>query len=143
MGMLDRYKKKGGFVQLLNLLETTGTEKREKFLKMIADENPAWESEIKKKMLTLERICSWNPSYLMEIFPRVPGQTIFAVISGLAPEKAQIFVGALPFAERKKAEDFLKEKKPTQGEVNSSSMRLMTEIRTMVEMGLLKFEKFF
>ena len=41
MSMIDRYKKKGGFLQLLNLLETTGGEKREKFLKMIAEENPA------------------------------------------------------------------------------------------------------
>lgn len=142
MSMIDRYKKKGGFVQLLNLLETTGTEKREKFLKMIADENPAWESEIKKKMLSIERICGWNQSYLMEIFPRIPFQSIAAIVSVLPPDKQGVFLGALSFADRKKTDDFLKEKKPAPGEVNSAVMKLMSEIRAMVAGGQLKFEKF-
>lgn len=142
MGMLDRYKKNGGFIQLLILLETTGTEKRDKFLKMIADENPAWEAEIKKKMLSIDRICSWNPTYLMEIFPRVPGAQLAAIISALPPEKQQIFLSALGFKERKLVEDTLKDKKPSPGEVNSAIMKLMSEIRAMVGSGAMKFEKF-
>jgi hypothetical protein len=142
MSMIDRYKKKGGFIQLLILLETTGAEKREKFLKMIADENPAWEVEIKKKMLSMERILTWNQSYLMEILPRIPFQSIAAVISALPAEKQKILSEALSFQERKKVEDFLKEKKPAPGEVNSAIMKFMSEIRAMVAGGQLKFEKF-
>lgn len=142
MSMIDRYKKKGGFLQLLNLLETTGGEKREKFLKMIAEENPAWEIELKKKMLTIERICSWNASYLMEIFPHVPVNNLALVISALPPDKQQIFIGAMAFQDRKKVEDFLSDKAHSPGEVNSSMMKLITEIRLMVSMGNLKFEKF-
>ena len=65
MGMLDRYKKKGGFIQLLNLIETTASPKAEKFLKMIGEESPAWEAEIKKKVLSIDRLATWNQSYLM------------------------------------------------------------------------------
>lgn len=142
MSMIDRYKKKGGFIQLLILLETTGSEKREKFLKMIADENPAWESEIKKKMLSLDRILSWNQSYLMEILPRIPFQSIATIIAALPTEKQSILTASLSFQDRKKVEDFLKEKKPAAGEVNSAIMKMMSEIRAMVAGGQLKFEKF-
>lgn len=38
MGMLDRYKKKGGFNQLLQLLETSPSAKREQFLSLIGGE---------------------------------------------------------------------------------------------------------
>ncbi len=142
MSMIDRYKKKGGFIQLLILLETTGGEKREKFLKMIADENPAWEAEIKKKMLSIDRICSWNATFLMEIFPRIPAPQMAAVISALSPEKQTIFQSALNFKDKKFVEDYLKEKKPNPGEINSAIMKLMSTIREMVASGALKFEKF-
>lgn len=142
MSMIDRYKKKGGFVQLLNLLETTGGEKRDKFLKMIADENAAWEVELKKKMLSLDRICGWNPTFLMEILPRIPIQSLAAIISAVPPEKATALQNGLGFAEKRKIEEALKEKKPAPGEVNSAVMKLMSEIRAMVASGALKFEKF-
>jgi hypothetical protein len=142
MSMIDRYKKKGGFIQLLNLLETTGGEKREKFLKMIADENPAWEAEIKKKMLTVDRMCTWYGTFLMEIFPRIPAQQMAAVISALSSDKQAIFQSALSYKDKKFVEDYLKEKTPNQGEVNSAIMRLMSTVREMVAIGALKFEKF-
>lgn len=142
MSMIDRYKKKGGFIQLLILLETTGGEKREKFLNMIAEENAAWEVELKKKMLNLDRICSWNTTYLMEVLPRIPIQSLAAIISALPPEKATSFTSGLGFSEKRKVEESLKEKTPPQGEVNSAIMKLMSEIRAMVASGGLKFEKF-
>lgn len=143
MSMLDRYKKKGGFIQLLVLLETTGPEKRDKFLKLIAEESPYWEVEIKKKMLSVERICSWNVTYLMEILARIPAAQLAAFISGLPQEKQTIFISALGFKDKKTVEDSLKEKAPAaQGEVNSAVMKLMTVIREMVASGVLKFEKF-
>ena len=66
MSMIDRYRKKGGFVQLLNLIETMGKDKQEKFLKMIGDESPNWSVEIRKRLLSIDKILSWNPSYLAE-----------------------------------------------------------------------------
>ena len=141
MGMLDRYKKKGGFIQLLNLIETTASPKAEKFLKMIGEESPAWESEIKKKVISMDRLATWNQSYLMEIFPRLTPAVISTAICQLPPEKQQIFLGALPFVERRKTEDLMKEHQHNAGEVASCQTKLLTEVRTMVGLGLLKFEK--
>lgn len=60
MGMLDRYKKKGGFVQLLQLIETSPSKKQEQFLGLIAEESPAWEDTLRKKILTIDKVYSWD-----------------------------------------------------------------------------------
>ena len=80
MSMIDRYKKHGGFVQLLQLIETTEHAKSEKFLKMIAEENPVWEAEIRKKVLSIDRLLGWNQTYLMEFLPRLSAKAVQKVI---------------------------------------------------------------
>lgn len=142
MSMIDRYRKKGGFVQLLILIETTGKEKQEKFMKMILDESPAWESEIRKRLLSVDKILSWNPTYLAEIFPRIQPLQLAMVVGGLPPEKADAFMKVLTFKEKKGVEDILKDKKPTPGETSAGVMKLFSEIRKMEVEGSLKFEKF-
>lgn len=142
MSTIDRYKKRGGFLQLLILLETTGGEKREKFMKLIGDENPNWQAEIKKKMLSLDRICSWPATYIMEIVPRLSIIQLASLASALPPEKAANFVGALGFKEKKGVEDLLKERAMTPVEINSSVMKIMAVVREMAGNGSLKFEKF-
>jgi hypothetical protein len=141
MAMIDRYKKKGGFIQLLNLIETTAPAKAQKFLQMIAEENPVWESEIRKKCISLERMSTWNQTYLMEVLPRLTPNVIASAIGGMTPEKQQVFLGAMPFAERRKAEDFLKDNKPNPGESASCQIKMINEVRGMVAQGTLKFEK--
>src|SRR4051812_33193952 len=119
MSMIDRYRKKGGFFQLLNLIETTGKDKQEKFLKMIADESPSWETEIRKRLLTIDKILSWNPTYLGEIFPRVQPLQLAMVVGGLPAEKADQFMKVLTFKEKRQVEELLKEKKPSPGETSA------------------------
>jgi len=142
MGMIDRYRKKGGFVQLLNLIETTGKDKQEKFLKMIADESPIWETEVRKKVLTLDKVLGWNSTYLAEIFPRVQSLQLAMIVGGLPTDKGEILLKAMAFKERRQVEEILQNKKPTPAEVSSGIMKLFAEIRKMEAEGSLKFEKF-
>lgn len=142
MSMIDRYRKKGGFLQLLNVIETTGKEKQEKFLKMIGEESPVWETEVRKRLLTIDRILSWSPVYLGEIFPRVQPLQLAMVVGGLPPDKAKQFMEVLNFKERRQVEEILKEKTPAPGETSSGMMKLFSEIRKMEAEGSLKFEKF-
>lgn len=142
MSMIERYRKPGGFLQLLNLIETTGKDKQEKFLKMIADESPLWETEVRKRLLTVDKILGWNATYLAEIFPRVQPIQLAMIAGSLPPEKLQVFMHVLNFKERRQVEDILKEKKPNPGEVTSGIMKLFAEIRKMEAEGSLKFEKF-
>jgi len=142
MSMIDRYRKKGGFVQLLNLIETTGKDKQEKFLKMIGDESPIWESEVRKRLLTVDKVLGWNPTYLAEIFPRVAPIQLAMLVGGLPPDKAEKFMTVLTYKEKRYVEETLKDKKPSPGETSSGLMKLFSEIRKMEAEGSLKFEKF-
>lgn len=142
MSMIDRYKKKGGFVQLLNLIETMGKEKQEKFLKMIADETPIWESEIRGRMLSMDKILAWPSEYLAEVFPRMQAIQLGMIIGGLTAEKAAHFSKTLGFKEKRQIDELLKEKQPTPAETSGGIMKLFSEIRKMEAEGLLRFEKF-
>jgi hypothetical protein len=141
MGMIDRYKKKGGFLQLVNLIETTGTDKREKFLKMIADESPTWEAAIKQKMLTIDKVCRWQTSVLMEIMPQIPHVAIACAIFPLPDDKKVLFLSALGFGDRRRVEDLMKESKPNSGEVAASQFKILAEVRSMISSGKLKMDK--
>jgi len=142
MGMIDRYKKRGGFLQLVQLIETTGSPKRETFLKGIAEDSPVWEQAVKQKMLSLDRIATWNASYLMEFMPAIPHMAIACGIHPLSEEKRNVFLSSLSFGDRKKVEDILKEHKPNSGETASSQLKIIGEVRKMAATGKLKFEKF-
>ena len=142
MGMIDRYKKQGGFLQLVQLIETTGSPKREQFLKIIGQEAPNWEAAVKQKMISLERMTTWNASYLMEFIPQIPHMAIACGIYPFPEDKRTIFLSALGFGDRKKVEGILKEHKPNSGEIASSQMKIIGEVRKLAATGKIKFEKF-
>ena len=50
-------------------------------------------------------------------------------------------MGAIAFSERRKVEELIKEQKHNSGEVASCQTKLLNEVRNMVGLGLLKFEK--
>ena len=140
MSMLERYKKKGGFIQLLNLIETSEKAKQEKFLKLIAGENSTWEPELRKKMLTIEKVMNWNPIYLREIFPRMPALQLAMIVGGLAAEKAEKIKSILTSRELKNVNEILEFKVPNASETVTGQSKLFTEIRKMLQEGLLKTE---
>jgi hypothetical protein len=142
MGMIDRYKKRGGFVQLIQLLETMGGGKREQFLKAIADESPNWEAAIKTRMLSLDRMMTWSTSTLMEFVPQITPMVMACAIYPMTPEQKAIFLNALSFSERRKVDEILNGHAPNPGEVASSQMKLISEVRNKISLGKMKFEKF-
>jgi hypothetical protein len=142
MSMIDRYRKKGGFIQLLNLIETSPKDKQEKFLNLIRQESPAWEQEVRKKILSVDKFLAWNPTYIAEILPRIPVMQIAMFAGGLPEDKKTQFIQSLGFKERKQVEDFLSEKTPSPAEFSTAVMKVFAEVRKMVQEGSLKFEKF-
>lgn len=140
--MLDRYKKKGGFVQLLTLIETSGKQKQEQFLNLIAQESPAWEQGLRQKMLTLDKLLAWNPTHLGEITARVQPLTVATVVAGLPEDKAKLLMGSLSHSEQRKIQTIIDEKTPTTAEVSSCIMKLLGEARGFISGGVLKVDKF-
>lgn len=142
MSSLIRYKKAGGFVQLLSLLETFGPQKREKFLEMIEAESGVWAKALREKMLTLERIFSWNDQIVIEIFKSLPPKNLGLALEGIKPEfKARL----LPFftpSEKRRLDDAIAGATPKPEEVASNLVKVIEMTRKMLLQGDLRAEKF-
>ncbi len=141
MGMLDRYKKKGGFVQLLQLIETSNKQKQDQFLGIVVQESPAWEAEIRKKTLTLDKILTWNPTYLAEIFSRIQVLTLASAFHGAPPERIEEIFKALSSTDQRKLQMTMQEINPNAAEKLTSQMKIISETRTMVAQHIIKLEK--
>lgn len=141
MGMLDRYKKKGGFVQLLQLIETSPSKKQEQFLKLIAEESPAWEDTLRKKILTIEKVYSWDPQFLVEIFSRLQPLTLANALKGDPEAKVDSLLACLPPISKRKIEDLMEESNPSPAEKATCLMKIVTEVRGFASQGYIKIDK--
>lgn len=139
--MLDRYKKSGGFIQLLILIESSSKQKQEQFFNIINQENPAWEAEIKKKSLTLEKILGWNSTYVSEIFSRVQPLTVAVALRSLSQEQVDKVMGCFNHSEQRKIQNIITETNPSPSEIQTCVMKLITEVRELMKSGVLKMEK--
>lgn len=140
--MLDRYKKKGGFNQLLTLIETSGPKKQEQFLGLISQESPGWEQELKKKMLTVDRIFSWPQDVMSEVLSRLQPLSLCVSLHGRPPQEVERILAPLPPITKRKLLDQMSELKPNPAEKATCEMKLITEVRGIAASGYIKFEKF-
>jgi hypothetical protein len=141
MGMLDRYKKKGGYIQLLQLLETSGPSKREQFFSLIAAESSEWEASLKKHVLTINRVFSWEGQYLFEILTRVPPLMLASVLFGKSSEDVDQILFCLPPISKRKITDLMSETNPTPFEQSSAIFKMLAEVRGLFARGVLRMEK--
>ncbi len=141
MGMIDRYKKKGGFAQLLALMETSGKDKQDKFLKIIEDENVTWAKAIKQKMLSIQRFFSWDDNTVAEVVGTLNDLTVAVVSIGVDEKQKEKLFKLMDHSRKRKIDFILQEKKPNQSESNSAFMQVLTEVRKMINEGYIRLDK--
>jgi len=142
MGMLDRYKKKGGFIQLLNLLETSSKAKQEQFLTLISQENINWEMELKKRVLTVDKIVEWPREPLSEIISRIQPLTLAVALRKFEAPKREEILAVLSQSDRRKILSLIDETNPNPAEIATCLSKIVTEVRSLVQQGIIKLEKF-
>lgn len=142
MGLLDRYRKSGGFAQLLSLIESFAPAKQEKFLSLIEEENPHWSKALKEKLLTMDRIMSWPADALAEIVPQVNPKNLGIALHGFKPEQIEKLYSGLGHSERRKIEGEYELVKPSSGEIAATHFKMVDTVRQMVARGELRIEKY-
>ncbi len=142
MGLLLRYQRAGGFVQLLQLIETCGKQKQDNFLNMIESEDPRWAKAVREKMLTVERIFSWDDNAVADIFSRLQVLTIATAMHGLSQEQSARFLKTFTHAQKRNLEDIFNAKTPSEAEITAAFLKILQETRTMISQGYLRVEKF-
>lgn len=141
MGMVDRYKKPGGFVQLVQVIETCNAKKREQFMNIIAEENPEWAEALTQKSISFDKIVSWSPEVILEVMASVNQLAFSVALKSLPPEHLETFVQKLSPQDRRKIEMTLQEMNPTPNEIGASVMKVISETRGLLVQGSIKAEK--
>lgn len=139
--MLDRYRKPGGFYQLVSLVETCAPAKKEKFLELIRAEDEAWAEAVKEKMLDIDRIFSWDDETLAEIFGTLQDLTIAVVLHDANEDLKKRIFSYMTQARKRKIEDLMGSQNPTPNEVATMQMKLIETVRKMAHDGFIRFEK--
>ncbi|MGE0762302.1 MAG: FliG C-terminal domain-containing protein [Bdellovibrionales bacterium] len=140
MGHLDRYKKAGGFSQLLQLIESFASAKQEKFLALIEEENPVWAKALREKMLTVARISTWPPATLAEIFPHMNTNLIAIAFHGMKPEQVEHFLSGLPAGEKRKIQNEFDIVKPQPQDIATTHYKMVEAVRRLVNEGSMRLE---
>src|SRR5262245_5758279 len=125
MGHLDRYKKSGGFIQLLELIESFAETKQTKFLTLIEEENATWAKALREKMLTVQRITAWPPATLAEIVPHMNPSMMAMALHGMKPDQAAHFMSGLPAGEKRKIQSEYDTVKPQPHEITTTHHKLI------------------
>lgn len=139
--MVDRYKKSGGFVQLIQVIETCNQKKRDQFMNIITDESPEWAEALNQKCITFEKIISWKAEVILDIMASVNTLSFSAALKSLAPEQLDVFLQKLAHQDRKKIELAMAETNPNPNEVYSSVLKVISETRGLLILGTLKADK--
>lgn len=137
MSMLARYRKQGGFQQLLLLLETCTAAKRDQLMKLVQTEDPSWAKLISTKMVTLEKIYSWDAQYIAEVTTQLAPRTLAILLHGLPKEFFDKSITAMTPLKRREIESLFEEQKPTSGEVEAARIKLLTKVRELEDSGRL------
>lgn len=141
MAMLDRYKKKGGFVQLLNLLETSNKTKQEQFLKLIREESPSWENALRERILSVEKVFTWGNEALMEILPRIQPMVLSILFHGQPTQSIDGHLNHLGTSNKRKLLEMIAEANPNANEKATCEAKFIVEVRGLIQQGILKLEK--
>lgn len=140
--MLDRYKKPGGFLQLLNLLETCGAQKQERFLEIIRQEDPRWADTLNAKMVDLNRILTWSDSAISEVTGAMLDINIAAILSWVTPEQRERLLNTLGNIKRRKVLDLYEgSNKPSAPDIATSFGKMYETVRRLAQEGVLRFDK--
>lgn len=141
MSMIARYKRAGGFVQLLSLIETSGQAKREKFIDIIRSESEAWADAITKHVISLDRIFSWPDEVVVEVFKGLPIRNMACVLKGISEENRLRVMNFMSHSEKRKVEDEMGSINLNPEEFNGSVVKLLEITRKMISEGQIRLEK--
>lgn len=149
MSTLSRFRKPGGFQQLLVLIETCDPEKQKNLMHLIGSEDPGWAHLVKIKALTFERIMTWPVEIMMEITPHLQDHTI-AMIYRMAEATGKTkkidfhkkWLKSIPSIKARQIEEMANSVRFTKQDQTTSVIKLLQIVRELEAKGSLNFSLF-
>jgi hypothetical protein len=149
MSTLNRFRKPGGFLQLLVLIETCDPAKQQNLLHLIGQEDPGWAHLVKAKALTFERVLSWPLEVLMEITPPLPdnvlagtfklAEQVRIVGQGNLQEK---WMKSIPSIKAKEIQEIAKYQNLSPADQTACVIKLLQTVRELDAKGIIRISSF-
>lgn len=140
MSMLARYKKKGGFEQLLSLLEKSVPSKQEALLKNVESEDPSFAKLLRMKILTVKQVCAWDPTVIGEATVKMSSKQLSVLIKGLGGDSFERLTATLKTFTKKEIMDSVPNINPSQAEVEACGIVLIEKVREAISFGTIKID---
>lgn len=141
MSMVSRYQKKGGFLQLLQVIETCNQKKQEHFLKLIHEENPEWSKALTEKVLTFEKILAWPIENLIDVLEATKIMPFAVALSGFDKDKQSEILNRFSHSDKKRIENVLLEVKANPNEIQTTILKVVADTRQLIIQGVIRLEK--
>lgn len=139
--MLARFRKPGGFVQLLQLVESSEPAKQKTMLQLVCQEDPGWGHLLSSKLLTPEKIMKWPAPVLMEIGGELTPQMAAGLLVELPKPLGEKLMASLPSTVGRAVRETMEVGLPP-GQAFASRVKLVQIVRSLVERGKLDFATF-
>lgn len=140
--MLDRFRKPGGFAQLVQFLETCEPAKQEKFIGMIAKENEELVDELKSKMITPEKVMGWPPERLADITDVLPVRFLAILLHGASEEWKTNATGCLGNDKKMQLKTIMDDLEPTPGQKVAAGYKLIECVRDLMKSGTIQIQSY-
>ncbi len=139
--MLNRYKKPKGFVQLLQLIETSTKDKRDRFLDLINEESEPWAEALKQKMITLDKIFAWPENVVGDIMSRAQELTLAVAKHGFSDEQWKKATSTFDHKKVKMIEQLAEDRPTSKGEIATAFMTIIGITRSLIDQGFIYLEQ--
>lgn len=143
MSMLSRFRKPGGFMQLLALIESCDPTKQKNLLGLVGAEDPGWAHLLKTKALSLDRILSWPTEVLMEITVVLPDRVLAMAYKAMNEgEQQDRWLSSLSDFKAKEIQELAGNIETSVNEEHAAVIKIIQTVRELEANGKLKFAKF-
>jgi len=149
MSTLGRFRKPGGFQQLLALIETCEPLKQKNLLHLIGVEDPGWAHLVKVKVLTFERIMSWPVEVLMEITPPLPDAILAnsykmaeQISTAERPALHEKWLKSIPNIKAREIQDLARLQNLSAADQSACVIKLLQTVRELESKGVIRFANF-
>jgi flagellar motor switch protein FliG len=137
MSMLEKFRKTGGFQQLVQIIEICEPAKQKNMLILVGQEDPGWAHLVKAKSLSLERVMSWPHQVLMSILLPLSVPVQAALYNSINDVQRGNMLKAIHPRMLREIQDHATQKSPSPEECFSARVQLIQTTRELINVGRL------
>ena len=142
MSLLNRFKKQGGFIQLLQLIESTEPSKQKSLLHLVGQEDPGWAHLVRLKSLTADRILNWPNEVLSKILSHLSSPVIAVLYNNGSESQRTKILLCLPQRIVREVQELATNIPSGTSEVTTAQLKLVQTSRDLNNSGQIDFLKF-